>query len=77
MSDTEPRVRELIDAQLGMGTDFPLNAGFAEDLCADATDIVELLMATEAEFNIEIPDEKAERITTPKSLIDVVDLLRG
>jgi acyl carrier protein len=61
----EERVREIIMEQLGVGADqVTPDARFIDDLGADSLDTVELVMALEEEFNIEIPDEEAEKLTT-------------
>jgi len=61
----EDRVREIIIEQLGVETtQVTERAKFVEDLGADSLDTVELVMALEEEFSIEIPDEDAEKITT-------------
>jgi acyl carrier protein len=61
----EERVAEIIVAQLGVSRDEVVaEASFTDDLGADSLDIVELVMAMEEEFDIEIPDEDAEKIQT-------------
>ena len=61
----EDRVKEIIVEQLGVeATQVTEGAKFVEDLGADSLDTVELVMALEEEFSIEIPDEDAEKITT-------------
>jgi acyl carrier protein len=61
----DERVREIIMEQLGVGADqVTADARFIDDLGADSLDTVELVMALEEEFNIEIPDEDAEKIAT-------------
>ena len=61
----EQKVKEIIVDQLGVDeNEVTDNAHFIEDLGADSLDTVELVMAFEEEFNIEIPDEDAEKITT-------------
>lgn len=63
--DYEARVREIIVEQLGVDAAKVTNeASFVDDLGADSLDTVELVMAFEEEFNIEIPDEDAEKLTT-------------
>ena len=61
----EERVKEIIGEQLGVEeNEVTPNAKFIEDLGADSLDTVELVMAFEEEFDLEIPDEDAEKITT-------------
>ena len=70
----EERVKEIIVEQLGVEEDEVLPAAkFIEDLGADSLDTVELVMAFEEEFGIEIPDEDAEKITRVKEAIDYID----
>ena len=67
----EERVKKIIVEQLGVKEeDVKPEASFVEDLGADSLDTVELVMALEEEFDIEIPDEEAEKITTVQSAID-------
>ena len=69
----EERVKKIIVEQLGVKVeDVKPEASFVEDLGADSLDTVELVMALEEEFDIEIPDEEAEKITTVQSAIDYV-----
>ena len=69
----EERVKRIIVEQLGVKEeDVKPEASFVEDLGADSLDTVELVMALEEEFDIEIPDEEAEKITTVQSAIDYV-----
>lgn len=69
----EERVKKIIVEQLGVKEeDVKPGASFVEDLGADSLDTVELVMALEEEFDIEIPDEEAEKITTVQSAIDYV-----
>lgn len=73
MSDIEARVKKIVAEQLGVKEDEVINtASFVEDLGSDSLDAVELVMALEEEFDIEIPDEEAEKITTVQSAIDYV-----
>ena len=73
MSSLEERVRKIVVDQLGVGEDqVTLEASFVDDLGADSLDTVELVMALEEEFDTEIPDEKAEKITTVKAAVDYV-----
>lgn len=69
----EERVKKIIVEQLGVKEeDVKPESSFVEDLGADSLDTVELVMALEEEFDIEIPDEEAEKITTVQSAIDYV-----
>ena len=69
----EERVKKIIVEQLGVKEeDVKPEASFVEDLGADSLDTVELVMALAEEFDIEIPDEEAEKITTVQSAIDYV-----
>ncbi len=73
MSNFEERVKKIIVEQLGVGEDeVSDDASFVDDLGADSLDTVELVMALEEEFECEIPDEEAEKITTVKQAIDYV-----
>ena len=74
----EERVKKIIVEQLGVKEeDVKPEASFVEDLGADSLDTVELVMALEEEFDIEIPDEEAEKITTFQSAIDYVSKKLG
>lgn len=69
----EERVKKIIVEQLGVKEEeVKPEASFIEDLGADSLDTVELVMALEEEFDMEIPDEEAEKITTVQSAIDYV-----
>jgi acyl carrier protein len=73
MSSVEDQVRAIIAEQLGIKTEEIKNdASFVDDLGADSLDTVELVMALEEEFETEIPDEEAEKITTVQHAIDYV-----
>ena len=74
MSTIEERVKKIIVEQLGIQeSEVKEDASFVDDLGADSLDTVELVMALEEEFDTEIPDEEAEKITTVKSAIDYVN----
>ncbi|HEX7080313.1 MAG TPA: acyl carrier protein [Gammaproteobacteria bacterium] len=73
MSSVEDQVRGIIAEQLGVKADEIRNdASFVDDLGADSLDTVELVMALEEEFETEIPDEEAEKITTVQQAIDYI-----
>ena len=74
MSDTEARVRAKVVEYLGVEEDkVVLNASFIDDLGADSLDTVELVMAFEEEFGVEIPDDAAEHIQTVKDAVDFLE----
>ncbi len=69
----EAKVKEIIANQLGKEVDeIPLEASFIEDLGADSLDVVELVMAIEEEFGIEIPDEDTEKLRTVKDAVEYI-----
>jgi acyl carrier protein len=73
MNATEERVKAIIMEQLGASEDqMKPEASFVDDLGADSLDTVELVMALEEEFDVEIPDEEAEKILTVGNAIDYV-----
>jgi len=73
MSSIEVRVKNIVIEQLGVKEDeVTLGASFVDDLGADSLDTVELVMALEEEFECEIPDEEAEKITSVQQAIDYV-----
>jgi acyl carrier protein len=73
MSNIEQRVKKIVSEQLGVKEDEMQNSSaFVDDLGADSLDTVELVMALEEEFECEIPDEEAEKITTVQQAIDYV-----
>ncbi len=73
MSNVEEQVKKIVAEQLGVKEDAVTNdASFVDDLGADSLDTVELVMALEEEFECEIPDEEAEKITTVQQAIDYV-----
>ncbi len=70
----EEKVKQIIVEQLGVDeSQVDLQASFVEDLGADSLDIVELVMAFEENFEIDIPDEDAEKINTVKDAIDYIE----
>ena len=74
MSNIEERVMKIVVEQLGVKEEeVTSEASFVDDLGADSLDTVELVMALEEEFKIEIPDEDAEKITTVQQAIDYID----
>ena len=78
MSNVEERVKKIVVEQLDVGEDSVNNASsFVDDLGADSLDTVELVMALEEEFECEIPDEEAEKITTVQQAIDFVSAHLG
>lgn len=73
MNSVEDQVRIIIAEQLGIKVDeFKNDASFVDDLGADSLDTVELVMALEEEFDTEISDDEAEKITTVQKAIDYV-----
>lgn len=72
MSDVAERVKKIVTEQLGVKEEVTNEASFVDDLGADSLDTVELVMALEDEFETEIPDEEAEKITTVQQAIDYV-----
>ena len=71
---TFEQVKKIVVDQLGVEADeVQMNSTFVDDLGADSLDIVELIMAFEEEFNIEIPDEKAEKIKTVEDVVKYID----
>ena len=74
MATVDERVKKIIAEQLGVEEDeVTPEASFVEDLGADSLDTVELVMALEEEFGIEIPDEEAEKILSVKNAIDYIE----
>ena len=74
MSTAEEKVRKIIVDQLGVSSEeVTLEASFIDDLGADSLDTVELVMALEEEFDMEIPDEEAEKIVTVGDAIDYIE----
>ena len=73
MAEIEARVKEIITEQLGVDpSEVTPNASFVNDLGADSLDTVELVMALEEEFGMEIPDEEAEKIQTVGDAISYI-----
>lgn len=67
------KVKKIIVEQLGVAeTSVTMEASFIDDLGADSLDIVELIMALEEEFDMEIPDEDAEKIVTVSDVVDYI-----
>ncbi len=78
MSDTADRVKKIVVEHLGVEADkVTEDASFIDDLGADSLDIVELVMAFEEEFGVEIPDDAAEKITTVSDAITYIDENKG
>jgi len=73
MADVDAKVKKIISEQLGVPeADVKPEASFVNDLGADSLDTVELVMALEEEFGVEIPDEDAEKISTVQNAIDYI-----
>ena len=73
MSDIADRVKKIVIEHLGVDADkVTLEASFIDDLGADSLDTVELVMAFEEEFGVEIPDDAAEKILTVKDAIEFI-----
>lgn len=71
---TFDKVKEIVVDQLGVdAADVTIDSTFIDDLGADSLDIVELIMAFEEEFSVEIPDEVAEKIKTVKDAVELID----
>ncbi|HNY28227.1 MAG TPA: acyl carrier protein [Candidatus Sumerlaeota bacterium] len=78
MSDIETKVKEIIVEQLNVNADdVKPEAKFIDDLGADSLDQVELVMAFEEEFELDIPDEDAEKLTTVGAAIDYIQSKQG
>ncbi len=76
--EIEAKVKEIIVQQLGVDADkVSLDASFVDDLGADSLDVVELVMAFEEEFGVEIPDEAAEKIATVKDAVEYLKQHQG
>jgi len=73
MENIEQRVKKIVAEQLGVNeAEVKIESSFVDDLGADSLDTVELVMALEEEFECEIPDEEAEKITTVQQAVDYV-----
>ena len=73
MSSIEDRVKKIVVERLGVSEDqVTPDASFVDDLGADSLDTVELVMALEEEFDAEIPDDQAEKITTVKQAVEFI-----
>jgi acyl carrier protein len=78
MSSVEERVIKIVAEQLGVAeSEVSSGSSFVDDLGADSLDTVELVMALEEEFDCEIPDEEAEKITTVQQAIDYINANNG
>ncbi|NQY26193.1 MAG: acyl carrier protein [Piscirickettsiaceae bacterium] len=78
MSDIQARVKDIVVEQLGVNPDeVTVDASFIDDLGADSLDTVELVMALEEEFECEIPDENAEKITTVKEAVNYINSVQS
>ena len=74
---TFEKVRDIVVEQLGVEADeVAIESTFIDDLGADSLDIVELVMAFEEEFNVEIPDDVAEKIKTVKDTVEYIDSIK-
>ncbi len=74
MENIEQRVMKIVAEQLGVSeAEVKTESSFVDDLGADSLDTVELVMALEEEFDCEIPDEEAEKITTVKQAVDYIN----
>lgn len=74
MENIEQRVKKIVAEQLGVNeSEIKTESSFVDDLGADSLDTVELVMALEEEFECEIPDEEAEKITTVQQAIDYIN----
>ena len=74
MGETSDRVKKIVVEHLGVEAEkVTEDASFIDDLGADSLDIVELVMAFEEEFGVEIPDDAAEKITTVRDAIDYIE----
>jgi acyl carrier protein len=73
MEEIQAKVVQIISEQLGKDeSEITMSSNFIEDLDADSLDTVELVMALEEQFEVDIPDEAAEKITTVQSAVDFI-----
>ncbi len=73
MEEIQAKVVQIISEQLGKDkSEISMSSNFIEDLDADSLDTVELVMALEEEFEVDIPDEAAEKISTVQSAVDFI-----
>jgi acyl carrier protein len=73
MEEIQAKIVKIISEQLGKDeSEISMSSNFIEDLDADSLDTVELVMALEEEFEVDIPDEAAEKITTVQSAVDFI-----
>jgi len=78
MSETAEKVKKIVVEHLGVDAEkVTEESSFIDDLGADSLDIVELVMAFEEEFGVEIPDDAAEKIATVKDAIAYIDSNKG
>lgn len=78
MGEIEEKIIKIIGEQLAKDeSEITMEANFVEDLEADSLDTVELVMALEEEFGIEIPDDSAEKITTVQAAVDFIKEAQG
>ena len=78
MADVAGKVKEIVVEQLGVTPEqVTPEASFIEDLGADSLDTVELVMALEEEFDVQIPDDEAEKITTVQQAVDYINNKKG
>ena len=78
MSETGDRVKKIVIEHLGVEAEkVTEDASFIDDLGADSLDIVELVIAFEEEFGVEIPDDAAEKISTVNDAIEYIDSHKG